>query len=60
MRFNRSYPLFSIVLSLLLVGSVASTGWSQSRRQPPTSNEKKNKRPGETPKKDGDQGSTSG
>ena len=55
MRFNRSYPLFSIALSLLLVGSVASTGWSQSRRQPPTSNEKKNKRPGDTPKKEGDQ-----
>ena len=54
MRFNRSYPLFSIALSLLLVGAVASTGWSQSRRQPPTSNEKKNKRPGDT-QKQGDQ-----
>jgi VWFA-related protein len=29
-------------------------GWSQSRRQPPSSNEKKNKRPGET-QKPGDQ-----
>ena len=50
MKFNRSYSLFSIVLSLLLVGMVVSPGLSQSRRQPPQSNEKKNKRPGETPK----------
>ena len=50
MRFNRSYPLFCIVLSLLLVGLSFSPVLSQSRRQPPTSNEKKNKRPGETPK----------
>ena len=35
---------------LLLVGLSVSPGWSQSRRQPPTSNEKKNKRPSETPK----------
>ena len=55
MRFRRSYPLFSIALSLLLVGAVAGTGWSQSRRQPPTSNEKKNKRPSDTPKKEGEQ-----
>jgi len=55
MRFNRSYPLFSIALSLLLVGAVVTPGWSQSRRQPPTSNEKKNKRPGDTPKKEGEQ-----
>ena len=54
MRFNRSYPLFGIALSLLLVGLSVSPGWSQSRRQPPTSNEKKNKRPSETPKQ-GDQ-----
>ena len=54
MRFNRSYPLFAIVLSLLLIGLNVSPGWSQSRRQPPTSNEKKNKRPSETPKQ-GDQ-----
>jgi Ca-activated chloride channel family protein len=54
MRFNRSYPLFCIVLSLLLLGLNVNLGWSQSRRQPPTSNEKKNKRPGETPKQ-GDQ-----
>src|SRR5215218_9657198 len=50
MRFKRSYPLFGIALSLLLLGASISPGWSQSRRQPPTSNEKKNKRPGETPK----------
>jgi VWFA-related protein len=50
MRFNRPYPLFCILLSLLLVGLMVSPGWSQSRRQPPTTNEKKNKRPGETPK----------
>lgn len=50
MRFNRLYPLFSVALSLLLLGASVSPGWSQSRRQPPTSNEKKNKRPGETQK----------
>jgi Ca-activated chloride channel homolog len=50
MKFHRRYSFFSIVLSLLLVGAVVSPGLSQSRRQPPTSNEKKNKRPGETPK----------
>src|SRR4026209_512328 len=50
MRFKRSYPLFGIALSLLLLGANINPGWSQSRRQPPTSNEKKNKRPGETPK----------
>src|SRR5215213_4437864 len=54
MRSNRLYPLFGIALSLLLLGANINTGWSQSRRQPPTSNEKKNKRPGET--KPGDQG----
>ena len=50
MRVKRSYPLFAIALSLLLLGANISPGWSQSRRQPPTSNEKKNKRPGETQK----------
>ncbi|HJP95524.1 MAG TPA: VWA domain-containing protein [Pyrinomonadaceae bacterium] len=50
MRFNRSYPLFAIFLSLLLLGATVSPGWSQSRRQPPSSNEKKNKRPSETQK----------
>ena len=52
MRFNRSYPLFCIVLSLLLVGLSFSPVLSQSRRQPPSSNEKKNKRPGEKPKQE--------
>ena len=50
MRFKRSYPLFAVALSLLLLGANISPGWSQSRRQPPTSNEKKNKRPAETTK----------
>ena len=56
MRFNRSYPLFGIALScLLILGMYVHPGFSQSRRQPPTSNEKKNKRPGETPTKEGEQ-----
>src|SRR5687767_7120430 len=50
MRFKRSYSLFAIALSLMLLGATVNPGWSQSRRQPPTSNDKKNKRPGETPK----------
>jgi VWFA-related protein len=50
MKFHRTKSLFSVVISLLLVGAVVSPGLSQSRRQPPTGNEKKNKRPGETPK----------
>ena len=50
MRFNRFYLLFVIALSFLLLGANVNPGWSQSRRQPPTSNDKKNKRPSETPK----------
>ena len=50
MRFSRFYPLFCIALSFVLVALSVSPGWSQSRRQPPTTNEKKNKRPSETPK----------
>ena len=50
MRFNRFYSLFAFALSLMLLGATVNPGWSQSRRQPPTSNDKKNKRPGETPK----------
>src|SRR5687767_1029044 len=50
MRFKRSYSLFAIALSLMLLGATVNPGWSQSRRQPPTSNDKKNKRPSETPK----------
>ena len=48
MRVKRSYPLFAIALSLLLLGANVNPGWSQSRRQPPSSNEKKNKRPDPT------------
>ena len=48
MRFNRTYPFFAVALSLMLLGANVSPGWSQSRRQPPSSNDKKNKRPGET------------
>jgi len=55
MRFKRSYSLFAIALSLLLLGANVNPGWSQSRRLPPSSNEKKNKRPGETTKP-GEQG----
>ena len=55
MRFNRSYPIFAVALSLLLLGASVNPGWSQSRRTPPSSNEKKNKRPGETKPGDGQQ-----
>lgn len=55
MRFKRSYPLFAVALALLLIGANFNLGWSQSRRQPPSSNEKKNKRPGETKPGDKDQ-----
>ena len=56
MKFKRTYPLFGVALSLLLLGANINPGWSQSRRQPPTSNEKKNKRPTETPQKPGEPG----
>lgn len=56
MRFNRFYPLFGLALScLLILGLYVHPGLSQSRRQPPASNEKKNKRPGETPAKEAEQ-----
>lgn len=56
MRFCRSYPFIGIALAcLLILGLNVHPGLSQSRRQPPTSNEKKNKRPGETPTKEGEQ-----
>src|SRR5688572_28745729 len=56
MRFGRFYALSSVLLSSFLVlGLYVSPGLSQSRRLPPTSNEKKNKRPGDTPKKEGEQ-----
>jgi Ca-activated chloride channel family protein len=38
----------AIVLSALLIVPFTAPGFAQSRRQPPTSNEKKNKRPSET------------
>ncbi len=51
MKYHRSYPFFSLCLVLLLiVGANLNLVQSQSRRQPPTTNEKKNKRPGEKPK----------
>ena len=50
MRFHRFYAFFAVALSFLLVLGMTFPGFAQSRRQPPTSNEKKNKRPGETPK----------
>jgi VWFA-related protein len=48
MKYNRIYAFFAVALSVLLVLGTTIPGFSQSRRQPPTSNEKKNKRPGET------------
>jgi VWFA-related protein len=48
MKYNRIYVFFAVALSVLLVMGLTIPGFSQSRRQPPTSNEKKNKRPGET------------
>jgi len=39
----------------MLLGASFNTGWSQSRRQPPTSNEKKNKRPGDAKPGEGQQ-----
>lgn len=56
MRFSRTYPFIGIALAcLLILGLNVPSGLSQSRRQPPTSNEKKNKRPGETPAKEAEQ-----
>ena len=49
MKYHRSYPFVSLALVfLLLIGMTPSLVRSQSRRQPPTTNEKKNKRPGDT------------
>lgn len=50
MKSNRIYAFFALSLSVLLVVGMFIPGFSQSRRQPPTSNEKKNKRPSETQK----------
>jgi hypothetical protein len=48
MKYKRIYVFFAVALAALLVLGLTIPGFSQSRRQPPTSNEKKNKRPGET------------
>jgi Ca-activated chloride channel homolog len=50
MKFKRLYALFAVALSILLVVGINIPTLSQSRRQPPSSNEKKNKRPAENPK----------
>src|ERR1044071_4680729 len=47
MKFHRFYAFFAIALSILMVLGMNVPSFSQSRRQPPTSNEKKNKRPAE-------------
>ena len=49
---SRLYLFLSIALSMLMVLGLNVPSFSQSRRQPPTSNEKKNKRPGEGQKGD--------
>jgi Ca-activated chloride channel family protein len=51
MKYRRLYPFFSLlIVFLLLMGMNVNLVQSQSRRQPPTTNEKKNKRPSDTPK----------
>jgi len=50
MKFHRLNKFFSIALVFLLLLGATSYSLSQSRRQPPTTNEKKNKRPADTPK----------
>src|SRR5689334_2704708 len=47
MKISRAYVFLAVALSLLMVLGMNIPGFSQSRRQPPTSNEKKNKRPAE-------------
>src|ERR1044071_877096 len=54
MKFHRFYAFFAIALSILMLLGTNIPSFSQSRRQPPTSNEKKNKRPAEG-QKPGDQ-----
>src|SRR5690348_12969972 len=55
MKFNRFYAFFAIALSILMVLGLTIPVLSQSRRLPPSSNEKKNKRPAEGQKGDKDQ-----
>ena len=51
MRFHKSYSFFSVgLVFLLLLAMNPNLGFTQSRRQPPTTNDKKNKRPDEAPK----------
>src|SRR5689334_4474683 len=47
MKISRAYVFLALALSILMVLGTVLPSFSQSRRQPPTSNEKKNKRPGE-------------
>ena len=47
MKISRAYVFLAVALSLLMVLGINVPSFSQSRRQPPTSNEKKNKRPAE-------------
>lgn len=54
MKISRAYVFLAVALSLLMVLGMNVPSFSQSRRQPPTSNEKKNKRPPEG-QKQGDQ-----
>jgi Ca-activated chloride channel family protein len=54
MKYHRSYAFLSLLIAFMLVaGMNVNLVRSQSRRQPPTSNEKKNKRSGD-PTKDGE------
>jgi Ca-activated chloride channel homolog len=46
-RYFKHLLAFAVLLALLM-GSTVNLGFSQARRQPPTTNQKKNKRPGET------------
>jgi len=49
--FKSSRQLFAVTLvAALLLGTFAELAFTQSRRQPPAANQKKNKRPGETAK----------
>jgi Ca-activated chloride channel family protein len=53
MKISRFYAFFAVALSILMALGMNVPTFSQSRRQPPSSNEKKNKRPGEG-QKEGD------
>lgn len=49
MKYLKSSQLFAAALvAALLLGTFATLAFSQSRRQPPAANQKKNKRPSET------------